>query len=98
MFWIWIRRIHKFLALPDMNPPMNKQKNEEKTLISTVSYFLLTCCLWSDVNVPTVRNKRKLWKNIFFVGILKATEERSGIRIRNFVNFFKYKNLSAPFT
>jgi hypothetical protein len=34
--------------------------------------------LKTDVNVPTVSNKQKI-----FVGILKATEEKSRIQIRN---------------
>jgi hypothetical protein len=38
--------------------------------------------LKSDVNVSTVRNKQKfLEKNLFLVGILKATAEKSRIRI-----------------
>jgi hypothetical protein len=46
-------------------------------------YDLLS--LKTDVIVPpTVSNtQKKLRKNLFFVGILKATKEKSRIRIRN---------------
>ncbi len=37
----------------------------------------------TDVNVPTEINKQnKLEKNLFFVGILEVTNEKSRIRIR----------------
>ncbi len=36
----------------------------------------------TDLNVPTISNKKKPVKILFLVGILKATEEKS-IRIRN---------------
>ncbi len=36
----------------------------------------------NDVNAPSKRNKRKHEKKIFFVGVLKATEETSRIRTK----------------
>ncbi len=52
-----------------------------KTLIPTIFDFL---SLKNDVNVPSKSNKQKIkTKNLFFVGILKANDENSRIRIRD---------------
>jgi hypothetical protein len=37
----------------------------------------------TDVNVPSKSNTQKKLKNLFFVGILSATDEKSRIRTRN---------------
>ncbi len=67
-----IRRIRRFLGLPDPDLSSNKQK-KIKTLISTVLWHLNNLLsLKTDVNVPTVSKKqKKLWKH-FSVGILKG--------------------------
>jgi hypothetical protein len=58
------------------DPSNNKQK-VRKTLISRFLYFLLLS-LKTDVNLGA----KNIDKILFFVGILKATEEKSRIRIR----------------
>ncbi len=68
-----------------------------KTLIFSVLWLLnkwLT--LKADVNVPTCtfRISNKTWKkNIFVVGILKATAEKSRIQIRNTIEKYVYSGL-----
>jgi hypothetical protein len=53
-------------------------------LISTVLWLLIDLLsLKTDVNVSTVCNKQKTLKNLFLVGIFKATDEKSRIKIRN---------------
>jgi hypothetical protein len=65
-------------------PSTQEAKKLKKTLISTVLWLhndLLS--VKTDVNIPTGSNmQKKLKKNLFFVGILKATEEKNRIWIR----------------
>ncbi len=86
---LWIR-IRMFLDLPDPDPSwfctnpdpcISKQNKEE------YHWFLLFSDFFglfkTDVHVPSKCNKQKtLEKNLVFVGILSATDEKSRIRIR----------------
>jgi hypothetical protein len=55
--------------------------------------------LKTDVNVPTIRNKHK---NFVFVGFLKATDEKSRIRIQIHYSVYgskdpdPYQNFTDP--
>jgi hypothetical protein len=52
----------------------------------------------TDVNVPSKRNKQKTLKNnLFFVGILSATDEKSRIRIRMSVVQIRIHNTDVSF-
>jgi hypothetical protein len=56
-------------------------------MISTVTRLLNDMLsLKTDVNVlePTVRGKKKEQKNLFFVGILKATSKTGRIKCQGF--------------
>jgi hypothetical protein len=72
---------------PDLDPSINKQKSKENIDF----YFLLLLfdilSLKTDVNVPweKVIMKNTLKKNLFFAGILSATDEKTRIRIRKSV-------------
>ncbi len=93
---IRIRRIREFFGFLDPDPDpsifygsgsiLKQAKKVRKTLISNVLWlpydFLY---LKTDVNVLSTSNKQKLWKYLFFVAILKATDEKSWIRIRKSV-------------
>ncbi len=67
------------------------QKSKEKTLIFTALWLLnILLSLKTDVDVlylQEIVRKKKLGKNFFFVGILKATEEKSRIRMCNSVQY-----------
>jgi hypothetical protein len=59
--------------------------------------------LKTNVNVPTVKINKETWgKNYFFVGILKATEEKSRLRNRDPVVLYgsadldPYQKLTDP--
>jgi hypothetical protein len=68
----------------DPDPSINKQKNEEKPCFLLFCDFFYFLSLKNDVNVHSKRNKhknlREKKKILFFVGILKVTDEKSGIR------------------
>ncbi len=68
-------RILKFLGLPDPDPFIKQKK--KKTL--NFYCFVTSLSLKTDLNVP---QKVKSKENLYFVGILKATDEKSKIRIR----------------
>jgi hypothetical protein len=60
----------------------HQAKIVRKTWIPTVLLLLSDfLSLKNDVNVPS--KSRKMWKKIVFVGVLKANDENSEIRIRN---------------
>ncbi len=64
--------------------------NIKKTLISTFCDFSLTFYLQNRCKcIYGTKLANKLRKNLFLVGILKATDEKSRIRIRNPVYGFK---------
>jgi hypothetical protein len=72
-------RIRKFLSLPDSYLFINKIKKKLETLIFTMLRLLnIFLSLKTDLNVDKVIIKNKL-----LFGILKATEEKSRIRIRS---------------
>ncbi len=75
---LWIR-IRMFFT-----SRIHQAKIVRKTLISTfLGRFYDFLSLKSDVNVPSKSNKQKnLGKKIIFVGILKAADEKSRIRVR----------------
>jgi hypothetical protein len=91
---MWMRiRIRMFVGLPDPDPSLfctdpdpsiNKQKKVRTTLISTILWLLFHffdfLSIKIDVNVPSKSNKQKILKqNVFFVGILSATEEKGEV-------------------
>jgi hypothetical protein len=65
----------------DLDPSIDKQKNEEKPSFFLFCDFLSFLSLINDVNVPSKRNKHKLRGKIIFVCILN-TDEKSRIRSR----------------
>jgi hypothetical protein len=79
----------------DLDPSINKEIFFSKNFISTLLWLLnYLFSLRTDVN-PVVRKLQK--KNLFFVGFLKACDEKSRIRICYIVYEFKdpdpYQNL-----
>jgi hypothetical protein len=76
-------------ADPDPDQPQNVMDPQHwkivwKTLIPTVMWLLYgVFYLKNDVNVTSKSNKQKTWrKKLFFVDVLKVTDENSRIRIR----------------
>jgi hypothetical protein len=66
----------------DPDPSIIKRKYSIK---KNLDFYCYVTSLWvlslkTDVNVPS---KSKKQKNLFFVDILKATDEKSRIRIQN---------------
>jgi hypothetical protein len=57
-------------------PPGSYHQQAKKTTILWLIFYFLS--LKTDVNLPSKSNKQK---NLYFVGILLATDEKSGIRI-----------------
>ncbi len=78
--------IRKFLDIPDPNLSLFVRIRilPSKTFIYTVLDFFMTfLTLKNDGNVRRKSNKqKKLEKRLFFVGVLKITDEKSRIRIR----------------
>ncbi len=83
MLWIRIRRICKFLGLPDHDPSLfvriwiltSSSRTVRKNLIYTILWLLHDfLSLKTDVNVPSKSNKKKnFWKeNLFFVWHFKS--------------------------
>jgi hypothetical protein len=81
-----------FLGLPDPDTIVrdtgsgsscHQAKIARKTLIPTVcDFFYDILCLKNDVNAPLKSNKQKNFEKLFFVDVLKVTDENSRIRIR----------------
>ncbi len=97
---LWIR-IRMFMDTPDSDPSIfftdssiNREKKVRKTLISTILWLLFDfLSIKTDVKVTVTSNKEKKFeKNLFFVGILPATDEKS--RIRSQIRIRKYQNVT----
>ncbi len=75
------------MGLTDPDPSINKQTKCENiyfySFVTLDTGNLLS--LKTDGNVLTESVEKKLKKNLFLVGILKATEEKNRIRISNVV-------------
>ncbi len=77
VLWIWICRIRKFLGLLDRDPsifvrvwirilPSSSKKRKKKP------WFIVLCDFFTTFILKTKGNNQN---NLFFVGILKATEQ-----------------------
>jgi hypothetical protein len=80
--------------------PSTSKKKFRKTLILRFCDFIITC-LKTVVNVHSVSDKQRNLTKIYFCIILKATEEKSRIRIRNQVVWIRgsgsvLKKLQVP--
>jgi hypothetical protein len=62
-----------------MDPSMNKK------IMKNLDFYGFVTSFNTNVNVPTANQLRE--KRIYFVGILKAAEEKSRIRIRIRIQF-----------
>jgi hypothetical protein len=94
---LWIRRICMFFGLPDPNPHLflfvririwilsqqaKKLENLDFYYFSLIDFLSLK----TDVHVPSKsKSKKTLKKNLFFVGILSTTDEKSRILIHKSV-------------